>query len=281
MSTVAEVMTAAERDEAPARWRPGSVAYAVAFAGLHVACLSVFLVGISARALAVMAVTYSVRCFGVSAGFHRYFSHRSFTARRGVQFALALAGTLALQGGVLWWASTHRRHHAVAETPADIHSPHHHSFLYSHCGWVLDPANKRTEPRLIRDLTRFPELVWLDRWRFVPVVALAAGLYALGPAVFVWGFVVSTVALLHATLATGSFSHRLGGYRNFDTPDDSRNNRVVAVLLLGEGWHNNHHHRPRAALHGWRRSELDPIGAGLRLMARLHLVSDLRGGLRL
>jgi len=258
---------------------PAGVASAVgdatAFVVLHLACLSVLVVGVSTRALAVAAATYSLRCFGVAAGFHRYFSHRSFRAGRPVQLVLALLGTLALQRGVLWWAATHRRHHAVAETAYDVHSPHHHGFLYSHCGWFLDPANQPTEHRRVRDLERFPELVWLDRWKLLPVTLFGLGLWALGPTTFVWGFCISTVVLWHATLATGSFSHRLGGYRNFPTDDDSRNNRVIAVALLGEGWHNNHHHSPRSARHGVRRSELDPIGGTLRLLERLHLVADL------
>jgi stearoyl-CoA desaturase (Delta-9 desaturase) len=248
---------------------------AVGFVSVHLACLAVLVVGVSGRALAVAAATYALRCFGVAAGFHRYFSHRSFRAGRRVQFGLALLGTLAMQRGVLWWAATHRMHHSVSDTPADVHSPHHRSFLYSHCGWFLDPANQPTDHRRVRDLERFPELVLLDRWKLVPVALFGAGLWLIGPQVFVWGFCVSTVALWHATLSTGSFSHRVGGYRNFPTRDDSRNNRVIAVALLGEGWHNNHHHSPRSACHGVRRSELDPIGAGLRLLAQMRLVSDL------
>jgi stearoyl-CoA desaturase (Delta-9 desaturase) len=248
---------------------------AMAFVGLHLACLWAVEVGITLQAAAVATLTYSLRCFGVAGGFHRYFSHRSFRTGRPVQFLLAVLGTLALQRGVLWWAATHRRHHAVADTPADIHSPHHRSFLYSHCGWFLDPANRPIERRRVRDLERFVELVWLDRWKKVPVLLFAGGLWMLGPTTFVWGFCVSTVVLWHATLATGSFSHRLGGYRNFPTADDSRNNRLIAVALLGEGWHNNHHHSPRSACHGVRRGELDPIGRTLRVLERLGLVSDL------
>jgi stearoyl-CoA desaturase (delta-9 desaturase) len=248
---------------------------ATVFVVLHLACLSVAVVGVSAQAVGVAALTYSLRCFGIGAGFHRYFSHRSFRTGRGVQLVLALLGTLALQRGVLWWAATHRKHHAVADTPADVHSPHHHGFLYSHCGWFLDPANQPADRPRVRDLQRFPELVWLDRWKKVPIVLFAGGLLALGPTTFVWAFCVSTVALWHATLATGSFSHRLGGYRNFPTSDDSRNNRLIAAVMLGEGWHNNHHHSPRSARHAVQRSELDPIGGALRLLERLHLVSDL------
>ena len=252
-----------------------AVADAVGFALLHVACAATLVVGVTIQALAVAAVTYATRCFGVAAGFHRYFSHRSFRAGRGMQLVLALLGTLALQKGVLWWASTHRRHHAVADTPNDVHSPHHRNFLYSHCGWFIDPANQAVDERRVRDLMQFPELVWLDRWRIVPITGFAAGMWMLGPTVFVWAFCVSTVALWHATLSTGSFSHRVGGYRNFDTPDDSRNNRLIAAILLGEGWHNNHHHRPRAASHSTRRTEPDPIHAGLRVLERLGLVTDL------
>jgi stearoyl-CoA desaturase (delta-9 desaturase) len=252
-----------------------TMADTVGFVLLHVACVAVLVVGVSIQAVVIAAVTYALRCFGVAAGFHRYFSHRSFQAGRAVQFSLALLGTLALQKGVLWWASTHRRHHAVADTSADVHSPHHRSFLYSHCGWFIDPANQGVDERRVRDLMQFPELIWLDRWRIVPIAAFVVGMWALGPTVFVWAFCVSTVALWHATLSTGSFSHRFGGYRNFDTPDDSRNNRVIAAILLGEGWHNNHHHRPRAANHGTRRTEPDPIYAGLRLLERLRLVSNL------
>jgi stearoyl-CoA desaturase (delta-9 desaturase) len=246
------------------------------FVLMHVACLSVLQVGVTARAVGVAVLTYAVRCFGITAGFHRYFSHRAFRTGRAFQFLLALLGTLAMQRGVLWWAATHRRHHSVADTIDDLHSPHHHSFVYSHCGWTLDAANLEVDARRVRDLTRFPELVWLDRAKLAPVALLAVGLWLIGPREFVWGFVLSTVALWHAILATGSFSHRMGGYRNFETADDSRNNRVIAVLLLGEGWHNNHHRWPRAAHHGTRRSEPDPIHAVLRLLERLGLVHDLQ-----
>lgn len=257
-------------------WSVLALGDAAGFVALHLACLAVVVVGVSAQALVVAAVTYSVRCFGVAGGFHRYFSHRAFRTGRPFQFVLALLGTLALQRGVLWWAATHRRHHSVADTPADVHSPHYRRFLYSHCGWFLDPANQPTDHRRVRDLERFPELVWLDRWKLAPVALFAAGLWALGPTTFVWGFCISTVALWHATLATGSFSHRLGGYRNFPTSDDSRNNRLIAIALLGEGWHNNHHHCPRAADHGLGWREPDPIHGTFRILERLKLISDLQ-----
>jgi stearoyl-CoA desaturase (delta-9 desaturase) len=249
---------------------------AAGFVLVHLACLLVPVVGITAEAAVVAAVLYAVRCFGICGGFHRGFSHRSYRMGRPTQFGLAVLGTLAMQRGVLWWAATHRRHHSVADTDADLHSPHHQSFVYSHCGWFLDPDNHHIEHRRVRDLERFPELVWLDRAKLVPVGLLAATLWLCGPSVFIWGFCVSTVVLWHATLSTGSFSHRLGGYRSFATDDDSRNNRVIAALLLGEGWHNNHHRFPRAAKHGRGAREPDPIWWVLRAMERLGLVHDLQ-----
>ena len=277
-------VTTAPTDALPvARRRSGwasvpAVADAVGFVVLHVACLAVLVVGVTIEALVVAAAVYACVASGSPPG-STGTSHTGRSAPAApFQFVLALLGTLAMQKGVLWWAATHRRHHSVAETPADVHSPHHHSFAYSHCGWFLDPANRTSSWPRVRDLRRYPELVWLDRWRIVPILLLAAGLWALGPTVFVWAFCVGTVALWHATLSTGSFSHRLGGYRNFDTPDDSRNNRVIAVVLLGEGWHNNHHRRPRAARHGTRRTEPDPIHGVLRLLAGVGLIRDLQPG---
>ena len=214
------------------------------------------------------AAVYAVRCFGVAAGFHRYFSHRAFRTSRPFQFVLAVLGTLAMQKGVLWWTATHRRHHR-SPRPGRRALPAPPPFAYSHCGWFLDPANRFVELGRVRDLMRYRELVWLDRWRIVPILLLAAGLWALGPTVFVWAFCVGTVALWHATLSTGSFSHRVGGYRNFDTPDDSRNNRVIAVVLLGEGWHNNHHRSPaRPPRHAAHRARPDPRGAAGARRAR-------------
>jgi stearoyl-CoA desaturase (delta-9 desaturase) len=249
----------------------------IGFLALHGAVLAVFWVGVSSTALALCVVTYTVRCWAVSAGFHRYFSHRSFETSRPMQFLIALVGTTAMQKGVLWWASTHRRHHRYADTPLDPHSPQHRSFLYSHCGWVFDPAHQRYDRRIVADLERFAELVWLERLKLVPVAALGAGLwFAAGTRGFVCGFCVSTVALWHTTLSTGSFSHRIGGYRNFDISDDSRNNRVIALLLLGEGWHNNHHRAPNSARHSTGRHEPDPIYASLRLLASLRLVWSIR-----
>lgn len=251
------------------------------FGVLHVvAVMTIVTVGFSWGAFGLFLATYAIRTWGVCVGFHRYFSHHSFKTSRPMQFAIAVVGTTAMQKGVLWWASTHRRHHRLADTPLDPHSPHHRSFLYSHCGWVFDPAHQGYDERIVADLTVYPELVWLERFKFVPVAALAAGLWMVtGPQGFLWGFCVSTVVLWHTTLSTGSFSHRVSGYRNFEMTDDSRNNRLIALLLLGEGWHNNHHRAPNSARHstGWH--EPDPLFATLRVLSAVGLVWSLRDSL--
>lgn len=253
----------------------------IGFVALHaVAVIGVVVVGVSWATLGLLVATYTVRSWAVSAGFHRYFSHHSFATSRQTQFAIALVGATSMQKGALWWASTHRRHHRHSDTPLDPHSPQHRSFLYSHCGWVFDPAHQGYDPRIVSDLVAYCELVWLERLKMLPVVALAAGLWlAAGPQGFVWGFCVSTVVLWHTTLSTGSFSHRIGGYRNFDTPEGSRNNKLIALLLIGEGWHNNHHRSPNSARHSTGRHEPDPIYASIRLLAKLGLVWSVRDNL--
>lgn len=250
------------------------------FVAVHVVAATALVVGVSWGAIAIAVATYTLRCWAVTAGFHRYFSHRSYRTSRGAQFVIALTGTTAMQKGALWWASTHRHHHRYADTVRDPHSPQHRSFLYSHCGWLFDPVNQRVDPKLIQDLTCYPELVWLERLKLLPVVAFGYGLWILGgPQAFVWGFGVSTVLLWHATLSTGSFSHRVGGYRNFATRDDSRNNRIIALLLMGEGWHNNHHRSPTSARQSTGRHEPDAIYASLRLLSWAGVVWGLRNNL--
>ena len=178
-----------------------------------------------------------------------------------------------MQKGVLWWVSTHRKHHLFADSPADPHSPHFHSFTYSHCGWLFDPANQAVDYDRVREV-RFPELVWLQRFAWLPVSLYALSLWVFfGASGFVWGFAVSSVLLWHAVLATGSFSHRVGGYRNFDVHDDSRNNRLTAFALLGEGWHNNHHRKPSSERHASHCSELDPIYWALQVLGKVGLVT--------
>ena len=247
----------------------------VPFVALHLACLGVFWVGASVEAVALAAALFALRMFAITGFYHRYFSHRAFRTSRTVQFAFALLGASAAQRGPLWWASHHRHHHAHADRPEDSHSAARHGFLWSHTGWFLSRANFSTRSERVRDLARYPELRFLDRFDAVVPALLALGLLAMGPQFFVWGFCVSTVALYHATFTINSLAHRWGT-RRYPTGDDSRNNPWLALLTFGEGWHNNHHHYPRAARQGFYWWEVDLTYYGLRLLAALGLVRDLQ-----
>ena len=257
--------------------------------GLHVACLAVLFVGVSPVAVGVAVASYLLRMFAITAFYHRYFSHRAFRTSRGVQFVFALIGAAATQRGPLWWAAHHRSHHRHADGEGDPHRPAD-GVLWSHIGWFLSGEHFHADRERVRDWARFPELVWLDRFDLVVPVAYAAGLYGLGAVLealapglnttgaqlLVWGYVVSTVVLLHATLLVNSLAHRMGT-RPFATPDQSRNNLFIALLTLGEGWHNNHHRCAGSARQGFYWWQIDVTYYLLRLLAACGLIWKLRG----
>ena len=256
------------------------------FIVLHLACLAVFATGTSAIAVLVGVATYAIRAFALSAFYHRCFSHRAFRTHRVIQFVFAFLGAAATQRGPLWWAAHHRLHHAHTDRDADPHSSPR-GFWWSHMGWFLCRKNFATPVSRVRDLARFPELVWLDRYDFAAPVIFACSLFALGelleplyPAtngwqMLVWGYVLSTVLLMHVTFMVNSLSHRIGK-RRYATADGSRNNAWLALLTFGEGWHNNHHrHAPSARL-GFYWWQLDLAWLGLKLLAQFGLVWDLK-----
>lgn len=261
----------------------------IPFLLIHAGCVGVVVVGTSTTAVAVALALYVLRMFAITAFYHRYFAHRAFKTARWTQFAFAVLGASAVQRGPLWWASHHRHHHLHADAPADSHSPRQHGFLWSHLGWFLARENFRPRTALVGDLAAYPELRWLDRFDTLVPAVLAVALYAIGallevhvPALetsgmqlLVWGFFVSTVALYHSTFAINSMAHRFGT-RRYATGDDSRNNFWLALLTLGEGWHNNHHHYPGSARQGFRWHEIDLTYYGLRVLAALGLVRELR-----
>jgi stearoyl-CoA desaturase (Delta-9 desaturase) len=281
--------TQAREEDALANTRRIDWLRAVPFLGMHLACVAVLWVGVSPIAVGVAVALYALRMFAITAFYHRYFSHRTFRTSRVVQFVFALIGAASVQRGPLWWAAHHRNHHRHADTAADPHSPNVHGFWWSHAGWFLTREGFRTDWSRIPDLSGYPELRWLDRYDTVVPVLLAAGLYGLGallervapslgtsgPQLLVWGFFVSTVVLFHATVTINSLAHRFGR-RRFDTRDDSRNNLWLALLTFGEGWHNNHHFFPGTARQGFRWWEVDLTWYGLRLLAMLGLVRDLK-----
>ena len=261
---------------------------AAPFVALHATCGLVAVVGVSPVALWVCAALYVSRMFFITAFYHRYFSHRAFRASRAMTLAMALLGCTAGQRGPLWWAAHHRDHHQTSDTPEDPHSPRHRGRWYSHTLWFLTPESFATPAERVRDWMRLPELRIVERIDWLPFVALGAACAALGgwlesarpelgtsaAQMFVWGFAVSTVLLYHATYTINSLAHGWGS-RRYDTPDDSRNNALLAAITLGEGWHNNHHRYPASARQGFRWWEIDPTWLGLRLLAALGLVSDL------
>jgi stearoyl-CoA desaturase (Delta-9 desaturase) len=256
---------------------------------VHLACLSVFLVGVSPVALLAGLIAYLVRMFAITGFYHRYFSHRSFKTSRVGQFIFGVLGAAAVQRGPVWWAAHHRHHHANSDEPSDLHSPRQHGFWRSHLGWFLTIKGFAPDFRLVKDLRQFPELRWLDRFDIAVPVLLGALMFALGSTLhrvapqlhtsgsqmLVWGFFVSTVVCWHATYTINSLSHVIGRQR-YRTGDASRNNWLLAILTLGEGWHNNHHHYPSSARQGFYWWEYDLTFYVLKLMSWMGLIWDLK-----
>jgi len=258
------------------------------FIGLHLACAAVIWVGVSWVAVLVAVASYAIRMFAITAFYHRYFSHRTFKTSRPVQFLFALIGAASTQRGPLWWAAHHRHHHKAADRHDDPHSPRH-GFLWSHMGWFLSRKHFPTDHSQIPDLMEFPELRLLDRYDLLVPVVYAAALFFLGVGLnamfpnlgtsgwqmLVWGYFISTVVLIHVTLTINSLAH-VWGRRRYATSDDSRNNFFLALLTLGEGWHNNHHHFPGSARQGFYWWEIDISFYVLKIMSWMGLVRDLK-----
>jgi stearoyl-CoA desaturase (Delta-9 desaturase) len=249
----------------------------IPFWGVHIAAVvGVIALGWSWSGVALAVALYYVRMFGITAGYHRYFSHRSYKTSRPVQFLMALLGTLSVQKGVLWWAAHHRRHHKHSDDPADVHSPVQHGFWWAHLKWILSSSFEDTDWDRIRDLSRYPELRFLNKYYMVVVVGFAVALFLVGGAhALVWGFFVSTTLLWHGTFTINSLSHMFGR-RRYQTTDDSRNNWALALLTMGEGWHNNHHYYQASARQGFYWWEIDMSYYILRAMAWVGLVHDIK-----
>jgi stearoyl-CoA desaturase (delta-9 desaturase) len=247
----------------------------VPFVLCHVAVLGALWSGVTWQAVVVCIALYWLRIFGVTAGYHRYFSHRTFETSRPMAFVLAFLAQSTAQKGALWWASHHRAHHLYSDTERDLHSPRQHGFLHAHLGWLFSTTDE-TDWKRVRDLAKYPELVWLDKYFLVPPIVLGVAVWLL----FGWsglfiGFFLSTVFTWHGTFFINSLAH-VWGKRRFATKDDSRNNGFLALLTLGEGWHNNHHHYMQSARQGFYWWEIDPTYYALRAMEKLGLVWDLQ-----
>ena len=213
--------------------------------------------------------------FGITAGFHRYFSHRTYRLGRLSQFLMAFLGQTAAQKGVLWWASNHRHHHRFSDLPEDIHSPIQRGFWWSHIGWILVPDYEETDLSRVPDLAKCPELLWLDRHPYLPTLLYGFACYlAFGWVGLFYGYFLSTALLWHGTFSINSVMH-LFGRRVFPTTDASRNSFLFAVLTNGEGWHNNHHYFPGSAAQGFRWWQIDPSFYVLWLLEKVGIVRDL------
>jgi stearoyl-CoA desaturase (Delta-9 desaturase) len=277
-------------DFATARAKPDKVDFGrcCAFIFLHAICLGVLWVGWSWTAAAVAVALYFVRMFAITGFYHRYFSHRSFQTSRFMQFLFAALGSSAIQRGPLWWAAHHRHHHQHSDEEADTHSPRQHGFWWAHMGWITNARNFPTDYSRIKDFAKFPELVFLNRFDALVPLLLGATLYGVGAwlersypglgtsggQLLIWGF-ISTVVLFHCTCFINSLAHVFGRQR-FATGDTSRNSLLLALLTLGEGWHNNHHHYMHSTRQGFYWWEIDLTYYGLKALSWTGLIWNLR-----
>lgn len=235
---------------------------------------------------------YIFRMFWITGGYHRYFAHKSYKTSRFFQFIIAFMAQTSAQKGALWWAAHHRHHHRYSDTPEDPHSMKIYGFWYSHIGWIVGPDFKKTDYKTIGDYSKYPELVWLNKHYLVPPLTLAFVVMALGgivdggsiammfskagfSALFI-GFLLSTVILYHGTFSINSIMHKFGKQR-YETGEESKNSLWLALLTLGEGWHNNHHYYETASRQGFFWWEIDITWYFLKILSWMGLIWDLKG----
>ncbi len=248
----------------------------IGFVGVHVACFAAIWTGVTWRSLAIVFALYWARMFLITGGYHRYFAHRTYKTSRAFQFVLAFLGTTCMQKGTIWWSARHRIHHKHSDEPEDIHSPKMYGFWQAHMGWFLwNKGSGATDLSRVKDLVKFPELRWLDKYHWVAPIMLTGFCYYLdGWTGMVVGLGWSTVIFWHSTFLVNSIAH-LWGTRRYQTGDDSRNNWLLALLTMGEGWHNNHHHYQGSARQGFKWWEIDVTYYILRLLSLFRLIWDL------
>ncbi len=261
----------------------------IPFIATHVLALLVFVVPFSWAAVVFFAFSYGLRMFGITAGFHRYFAHRAYQVGRGMQFFLGFIGTCASQRGPLWWAAHHRHHHLYSDKPKDIHSPMQRGFWWSHMGWIICKRYEDTNFSLIKDFETYPEIQWLNKNHYLVSIFYAVMCFGLGVLVgsltgnpahngwsfLVWGYFLSTVFVYHGTFTINSLAH-VWGTKRFLVSDESRNNFVLALVTMGEGWHNNHHRFPTSVRQGLRWWEIDISHGILRSLSWLRLVKNMK-----
>ncbi len=249
---------------------------AIPFVIVHLACFAAFFTGVSATSLWLCFGLYWLRMFGVTAGYHRYFSHKAYSTSRAFQFVLALLAQSTAQKSVLWWAAKHRHHHLFSDTEHDVHSPRHTGFFYSHLGWIFASRHDHADLTKVQDFTKYPELMWLHRREVAPAVGLGALCFLIdGWTGLVVGFCWSTVLVYHGTFCINSLAH-VHGDKRYVTGDDSRNNWWLAIITMGEGWHNNHHAYQSSVRQGFRWYEYDATFYILKALSWVGIVWGLK-----
>ncbi|MDA8561648.1 acyl-CoA desaturase [Gammaproteobacteria bacterium] len=255
---------------------------------LHVSLIFGIFAPITTAGIVLCLASYFIRMFAITAFFHRYFAHKTFTTSKTIETLFALIGTSAAQRGPIWWASHHRGHHKYSDTQLDEHSPEKKGFIKSHMLWFMCNRNFHTRKSFVKDLLRKKNLQFIDRFDGIIPLCFLALLALLGYCAqhftninltpftaMYWGFAVPTVLLLHATFSINSFGHTFGK-KVYKTGDGSRNNWVLAIITLGEGWHNNHHHWPISAKQGFKWQQIDISYYCLLLMKKLRLIKDIK-----
>jgi fatty-acid desaturase len=232
------------------------------------------------RAAAVAAFLYWVTiCLGISMGYHRLHTHRSYRVPVALEYFFAVCGSLTLQGGPISWVATHRIHHQKSDLPGDPHSPREGGW-WAHVGWIMfGEANHNATEKMAKyapDLAKHRFYVWLNDYHWVPMVVAGLLLLGLGGLpMMLWGIFLRVVIGLHATWLVNSATH-MWGSRRFATRDDSRNSWWVALLTFGEGWHNNHHAHPASARHGLAWYEFDPSWLQIRMLKWLGVAKSIQ-----
>ena len=246
---------------------------------LHIAAI-VALFHFSWKNVAIAAVFYYMTTgLGISMGYHRLHTHRSYKVPRWLEYFFALCGTLTLEGGPIFWVAVHRLHHQLSDQPGDPHSPRDGAF-WSHMGWILwgetNHNNTKVMSKYAPDLAKHKFYVWLTNYHWVPNVVLGAIVLVLGGLdMFLWAMCFRIVFGLHATWAVNSATHMFGR-RRFNIRDDSRNTWWIAIISFGEGWHNNHHAHPTSARHGLAWYEFDPSWILIRSLRFFGLAKNVR-----
>ena len=249
---------------------------AIPFVVVHLLCFAAIWSGVTWVSLTICIVLYWIRFFAITAGYHRYFSHRAYSTGRVFQFVLAFLAQTSAQKSVLWWAAKHRHHHLHSDTEQDVHSPRHTGFWYSHVGWIFARRHGTTDLVKIADFARYPELMWLHRLELVPAVMLGIFCFLIdGWPGLVVGFFWSTVLVYHGTFCINSLAH-VCGRKRYVTGDDSRNNWLLALFTMGEGWHNNHHAYQSSVRQGFMWWEVDATFYILKILSWAGIVWDMK-----